>query len=159
MREYLAFALLACACGAAAREPARGQATPGKASPAASSSARGAGPLGPDAADAFESLEARWAAAVPGMRPLARREAGLERVELARAESHDLCVRVAFEASDPVVASLHGGDGTVLATSTEQAGGLVPDQGPVCVRKGDTIQASARGPSTARVRWVAWSGP
>lgn len=91
------------------------------------------------------------------MQLAATRESGPENVELVRAAEQDLCVRVAFEASEPVVASLLDTRGAALASSVERAGGILPEQGPVCVRKGDAVHALATGPSTARVLWVAWS--
>ena len=36
--------------------------------------------------------------------------------------------------------------------------GALGEQGPVCVRKGDAISASATG-AGARVRWIAWALP
>jgi hypothetical protein len=91
------------------------------------------------------------------MQLMTTRESGPENVELARADAQDLCVRVAFEASEPVVASLVDAHGASLATASERAGGILAEQGPVCVRKGDAVHGLATGPSTARVLWVAWS--
>ncbi len=109
-----------------------------------------------DAGSAFRPVEERWAALVPGMQLAATKESGPQNVELARADEQDLCVRVAFDASEPVVASLVDSRGGTLATSVERTGGILAEQGPVCVRKGDAVHALATGPSTARVLWVAW---
>lgn len=110
-----------------------------------------------DAGSALRAVEERWAALVAGMQLMTTRESGPENVELARADEQDLCVRVAFEASEPVVASLVDARGATLATSVERAGGILAEQGPVCVRKGDAVHALATGPSTAHVLWVAWT--
>lgn len=154
VREFVAFALLAGACCVATRAtkpvPPKSQAAavtpPGSEAP----------PL--DAGAAFQAIEALWAPSVPGMRAVATLEGGAERLELARAEERDTCMRVAFEASEPVVAALVDAASTTLATSSsEQTRGLLAEHGPICVRKGDAIYALATGPVTARVRWVAWA--
>lgn len=102
-------------------------------------------------------LETRWASSVPGMHVVFARETGIEPTEVARADVGDLCVRVAFEASDPVVATLTEPSGRTLATSAEGSGGLLGPEGPVCVRKGKTIRAYATGAAATRVRWVVWT--
>jgi hypothetical protein len=91
------------------------------------------------------------------MHVIATRETGGEAVEMARAEDADLCVRVAFDASAPVVATLTDSSGSTLATSPEGPDGLLAAGGPVCVRRGDAVRASATGASPARIRWLAWS--
>ena len=121
MREAVAFLLLACACGAAtwsgrsadARRRTADEdavAAPGSDPLRAGSAADGTHPHDP----AFASLEARAAALAPGMRQAAERESGGERTELVRAAGNDTCVRVAFEATAPVLARLLDADGTLL---------------------------------------------
>lgn len=160
VRELLPFALLACACGVETRgAPARAvaQASP---RPVAASTASPPEAKGRDAGAAFDEIEQRWSGLVAGMRPVSSVEgtAGdLEALELARAEGRDLCVRVAFEAPEAVVASLIDGAGASLARSAEQASGLLPEHGPVCVRRGDSVRGIASGPAATRVRWVTWA--
>jgi hypothetical protein len=158
VREAAAFALLVCACGAAlhrAPPPARTAAEP---EPPASTPA-GAPPLSPETAAAFEALAARGRAASPGMREVARKETAGERVDLARAEARDVCVRVVFESSVPVVAKLVDGAGNVLVAGAGPAtDGVLGERGPVCVRKGDVVSCVAEG-GPARIRWVAWAAP
>ena len=102
MREGVAFALLACACGAALHQAAPTGGSPGpEAVPTPAPSVSNA-----EAMAAFDSLAARRQALVPGMREVARKESDGERVEIARAEKRDACVRVAFESSSPVIAKL-----------------------------------------------------
>src|SRR5258708_25391120 len=91
VREALAFAALACACGLST--------LPSPPPPPAPASAPTAAPT---AAPSFPDLEARWSPRLPGMRVLGSRAAGVEPVEIARAADVDLCVRVAFDATEPV---------------------------------------------------------
>jgi len=96
------------------------------------------------------------------MREVARIESAGDRVEIVRAEGRDACVRVAFEASSPVVARLLDSEGGVLASSDVPAAeGVLGQRGPVCVRRGDTVNAEAGGAdaAVATVRWVAWEAP
>jgi len=145
---------LACACGAAAWSKDGGELQSDPRTPPRQ------GPTGePGRKDLrFASLEARAAAIAPGMRPAAERENAGERVELVRADERDACVRVVFEATTAVVAKLVDGEGSVLAESAAAATqGALGEQGPICVRKGETVSALADGAS--RVRWVAWASP
>jgi hypothetical protein len=166
VREAVAFLLLACACGAAtwsgrsadARRRTSdedGVAAPGSDPLRAGSAADGAHPPDP----AFAPLEARAAALAPGMRQAAERESGGERTELVRAAGNDTCVRVAFEATAPVLAKLLDADGTLLCeTRVPSAAGVLAERGPVCVRKNGSVSATADG-SGARIRWIAWASP
>jgi hypothetical protein len=96
------------------------------------------------------------------MREVARIESAGDRIEIVRAGGRDACVRVAFEASSPVVARLLDGEGNVLASSdVPEAEGVLGQRGPVCVRRGDAVSAAAGGAeaAVASVRWVAWQAP
>lgn len=167
MREAVAFLLLACACGAATwsgrasdvhrhLQDEDGPATPGN-DPAHPWAAADGGSWDPDRG--FASLEARAASLAPGMRQAAERENGGERTELVRAAGKDTCVRVAFEATAPVLARLLDDEGTVLCeTRSPVTSGVLAERGPVCVRKTDTVSAAAEG-SGGRVRWIAWASP
>jgi hypothetical protein len=115
--------------------------------------------LSPEASAAFDALAARGQALSPGMREVARKETRGERVDLVHAEGHDACVRVAYEASAPVLARLVDGAGNVLVAASAAANdGVLGERGPVCVRKGDTVACLADG-GPARIRWVAWEAP
>jgi hypothetical protein len=159
VRELLPFALLACACGVETRVgPARAvvrTSPPPDAAPAAGP------PEGQqDAGAAFEEIKQRWSGVVAGMSPVSALEGAAgdqEALELARADGRDLCVRVAFEAPEAVVASLVDRAGASLARSAEQTSGLLPERGPVCVRRGDAVRGLASGSATTRVRWVTWA--
>jgi hypothetical protein len=155
VREAVAFALLACACGAALHQPAATKAALGpEAAPAPMPSASNA-----EAMAAFDALAARGQALAAGMREVARKESDGERVEIARADKRDACVRVAFESTAPVVAKLVDREGRVLAASKEPTTeGVLGERGPVCVRKGDVVACLADG-APAHVRWVAWEAP
>ena len=111
----------------------------------------------------FDALAARGASVAPGMREVARVETtGDGVVEVVRAGERDTCVRVAFEASSPVVARLLDTEGNVLAASdVPEAEGVLGQRGPVCVRRGDAVSAAAGGAEAAvpNVRWVAWQAP
>lgn len=161
MREAIAFLLLACACGAATWS---GRSSDGrKAQLGDDESTQGSEPNGSErsheADAAFASLEALAPSLAPGMRRAAERESFGDRVELVRAASKDTCVRVAFESATPVVARLLGTDGTVLyETHQPSTSGALGDRGPVCVRKSDSVSATAEG-AGARIRWIAWSSP
>jgi hypothetical protein len=157
VREAIAFLLLACACGAATWSPRA-------ASPAGADDVNGAGSADPAVTDpvltgGFATLEARAASLAPGMRLAAERESSGERIELLRAGDKDTCARVAFEASEAVIAKLVDSSGLPLAEMHAAANaGELGERGPVCVRKGDAISASATG-AGARVRWIAWALP
>jgi hypothetical protein len=115
--------------------------------------------LPPEATAAFDALATRERAAAPGMREVARKETSGERVDLVRADRRDLCVRVAFESSAPVVAKLVDGTGSVLvASAVASTEGVLGERGPVCVRKGEVVACVAEG-GPALVRWVAWAAP
>ncbi len=155
VREAAAFAVLACACGAALHraEPARGAPQPEPPPSAASA------PFPPEATAALDALAARGHAVAPGMREVARKETAGERVDLARADGRDICVRVAFESSAPVLAKLVDGAGNVLvASSVASTDGVLGERGPVCVRKGEQVACLAEG-GPAQVRWVVWQAP
>jgi hypothetical protein len=93
------------------------------------------------------------------MREVARVESGAEPIDLVKADARDVCVRVAYEASEPVVAKLVERGGAVLAAASSPAlQGSLGERGPVCVRRGDVVRAMAEGPA-ARVRWIAWEAP
>jgi hypothetical protein len=113
-----------------------------------------------DAGAGFDEIEQRWSGVVAGMRAVSAVEGtsgDQEPLELARADGRDLCIRVAFEATEPIVATLVDGAGTSLARSAETSSGVLPEHGPVCVRRGETVRGSAVGPPAARVRWVTWA--
>jgi hypothetical protein len=159
VREALAFAVLACACGMTARPPAS-TSTQTSTSPRSPTQAPTVAPTLTDGGAALTELAARWAPFVPGMHVVAAREDAADSLELARATTTDLCLRVAFDASDPVVVTLASAAGATLASSAEGVGGLLASEGPVCIRRGDALRATAVGPPGARVRWIAWSsGP
>jgi hypothetical protein len=152
VREAAPFVLLACACGAAARSPAAG-ARPQGASAGLPSGDAAPGP------DPFEALVARGPAIAPGMHQVARRDSAGEKIEIVHAEQQDTCIRVAFEASVPVVAKLVDGVGNVVAeTGAAAVEGLLGEKGPVCIRKGEAVSVMVEGPGAA-VRWVAWAAP
>jgi hypothetical protein len=157
-REAIPLVLLACACGAAARVgPSSAAGSPR--APATSSAAFADFAGGVGGAGHFDSIETRAALVAPGMREIARRESAGERIELVRADRQDACVRVAFESTGPVVGKLVDGVGAVLAASQEATTrGVLGEHGPVCVRRGESVNAIAEGAPT-RVRWVAWVAP
>jgi hypothetical protein len=161
VREAIAFLLLACACGAAtwsgrSSDSRKAQLDDDGSTPG--SEPNGAdGSREPDAA--FASLEALAPSLAPGMRRAAAKESAGERIDLVRAPGKDTCVRVAFEASGPVVARLLGADGTVLyETHLPSTSGVLGDRGPICVRKSDVVSATAEG-AAGRIRWIAWASP
>jgi hypothetical protein len=167
VREALAFLLLACACGAAlgaGSAPDAKKAT----SSQTSEDAPGVPPRAerttnePDAPGepgrGFASLEARGPSLAPGMVQAVERESTGDRVELVRSASKDTCLRVAFEAAQPVVVRLLESDGTVLAeTRSTATTGVLGDRGPVCIRKGVAVSAVAEG--AGHIRWIAWASP
>ena len=161
VRELGPIALLAVACGAVLREPLG--CTRSSAAARASNAAAIAAPTpSTDPADAsasFASLVARGPLVAPGMREVAHLLSTGDRIEITRAQGRDACVRVAFEASSPVVAKLLDGGGNVLASSAAPTtGGVLGERGPVCIRKGDAVLATAEGPGSS-IRWVAWASP
>jgi hypothetical protein len=115
-----------------------------------------------DASASFALLVARGPLVAPGMREVAKVQSTGdkgEKVEVARAQGRDACVRVAFEATSPVVAKLLDVGGNVLASSAAPTtDGVLGERGPVCVRNGDAVMATAEG-SGSSIRWVAWASP
>jgi hypothetical protein len=111
--------------------------------------------------DAYDVLASLGSSVAQGMHEVARKPGvgGGEPVELVRAEARDACLRVAFEADAPLVAKLMDGNGQVLATiAVPTTRGVLAEEGPVCIRKGDVVRAVAEG-SGAHVRWMAWESP
>jgi hypothetical protein len=164
VRELGPFVLLACACGAAVR--AQGPARPAVSDEPPATSAAGANAgTGPDAGEtaeataAFDAMAARAASIAPGMREVVRKDAGPDAVDLVRAETRDVCVRVAYEATVPVVAKLVERSGGVLvAGDAPAAEGVLGARGPVCIRRGEVVRGMAEG-AGARIRWMAWEAP
>jgi hypothetical protein len=171
VRDLLPLALLAIAGGAAAREP---MGCKRQVAPAQVPSNRAGVASDQATAAMFAALASRAGTVAPGMREVARMQSSGDKVELARAEARDACVRVAFEATSPVVAKLVDGDGNVLASSDSPAtDGVLGEHGPVCVRRGEAVSALAGAvvetvaggdggsglPSVARVKWMAWESP
>lgn len=155
MKAVAPFAVLACACTAAvtARVPAHPQPSPPEL-PAA-------GVASTMPTESYDTLAALGSSIAPGMHEVARKPGtgGGEPVELVRAESHDACLRVAFEADAPLVTKLVDENGQVLASlAVPSTHGVLAEQGPVCIRKGDVVRAVAEG-SGAHVRWMAWESP
>jgi hypothetical protein len=144
---------LGCAAPPSARGPGHPPTAGGSASTATGSTEEAA------SAPAFAALAARGPRVAPGMHEVARMQNTGDKVEIAHAEGRDACVRVAFEASAPVLAKLIDGQGNVLAASDKPStGGVLGEHGPVCVRRGQAVSALAEG-SGASVRWMAWASP
>lgn len=163
LREALPVLLLACACCAALRTAPAASAPP---APPAAKPARivaddeDLADLGPRG----EALRARGAALAAGMRLAAQRRSTEAEIDLVHADSHDECVRVAYDADEPIAARLTNAKGDVLAhTDAFASFGVLPAAGPVCVRMGDAITAAAlRSPDASartRVLWAAWAAP
>ncbi|HEY8086688.1 MAG TPA: hypothetical protein VIF09_02555, partial [Polyangiaceae bacterium] len=140
MRELLPFVLLACACGAAVREPPL---APLPSAAAATATAPEPSAATPDDPAAFEALRSLGPTVAPGMREVIRRESA-DAVELVKADARDACLRAAFEAPTAVTAKLLDETGRVLAESTTaSAHGVLGEKGPVCVRKGEVVTGIA----------------
>jgi hypothetical protein len=166
-RETLPIFLLACACGASFGT------APAASAPLAAPASKPALVLGDDEDPAAlgprgEALRARGAAIAAGMRLAAQRRSTDAEIDLLRADSQDECVRVAYDADEPIVARLTNAKGDVLARADAPASfGILPAAGPVCVRKGDAIAAVAlRSPDSppdastrTRVLWATWAAP
>src|SRR5215472_8901921 len=122
VRELGPIALLALACGAVLREPVGcTRSTASARAPNRAGAAMGADSTDDtDASASFALLVARGPLVAPGMREVAKLQSTGdkgEKVEVARAQGRDACVRVAFEATSPVMAKLLDGGGNVLASS------------------------------------------
>jgi hypothetical protein len=157
VREVAPFALLACACTAAVTARPASPAPAGSTPPEPTA----AGIASTMPAESYDTLAALGSSVAPGMHEVARKPGtgGGEPVELVRAESHDLCLRVAFDADAPLVTKLVDENGQVLASLAVPAThGVLAERGPVCIRKGDVVRAVAEG-SGAHVRWMAWQSP
>jgi hypothetical protein len=154
VNDVAPFVLLACACGAAVTTTT---ATPAPVPPPAAAQVAAA-PV-PAPAESFDDLVAQGPTVAPGMREIARKASGEEAVELLRADTGDACVRIAFAAAGPIVAKLVDQGGEVLASVGPAAEGALGERGPVCVRKGDVVRATAEGAGRSRVRWVVWQAP
>jgi hypothetical protein len=111
--------------------------------------------------ESYDALASLGSSIAQGMHEVARKPGvgGGEPVVLVRAETHDACLRVAFDADAPLVAKLVDENGQVLAALAVPAThGVLAEEGPVCIRKGDVVRAVAEG-SGAHVRWMAWASP
>lgn len=153
MNDVAPFVLLACACGAAVTTTAATPATP------TSATAQTVASSVPAPAEAFDDLAALGPTLAPGMREIARKASAEDGVELLRADAGDACVRVAFAAAGPIVAKLVDQGGEVLSSVGPVADGALGERGPVCVRKGDVVRATAEGAGRSHVRWVVWQAP
>jgi hypothetical protein len=163
LRETLPILLLACACGASLRTAPAAPAPLAAPAPKAALVAADDDDLG-DLGPRGEALRARGAAVAAGMRLAAQRRSTDVETDLLRADSHDECVRVAYDADEPITARLTNAKGDVLAHTDALASfGVLPAAGPVCVRKGDAIAAVAlRSPDASarpQVLWAAWAAP
>jgi hypothetical protein len=106
----------------------------------------------------LDALSARAPSIAPGMREIARHDGGPEVTEVAHAGDKDLCVRLLFVANAPVAAALMDHSGAVLSEAPEGTGGALGENGPVCVRRGQTVRVRFESRSPApRVRWIAWA--
>jgi hypothetical protein len=156
VRELLSFVLLACACGVSANAPPAGA---GAETPGANGGAGAAGDAQARASSAeIDALAARGAEVAPGMREVARRESTVEKTEIAHADGHDACLRVAFSAAAPVAVKLVDQRGGVLGGVDATAQGVIGERGPVCVRSGDAVFAVV-SPAGTTVSFVAWAAP
>ena len=164
VRELGAIFLLALACAAEVREPfgCTRSSGPAKSPQPANAGSGAASTDDADASASFAVLVARGPLVAPGMREVAHLQSTGdkgEKIEVARAQGKDACVRVAFEATAPVLAKLLDGGGNVLASSAAPTtDGVLGERGPVCVRKGDAVMATAEGAGSS-IRWVAWASP
>lgn len=166
-REALPIFLLACACGASlGSAPAATAPLPAPASKPAPVVGDDEDP--PDRGPRGAALRAKGAAIAAGMRLAAQRRSTQPETDLLHADAQDECVRVAYDADEPIAAQLTNAKGDVLAhTDGPATSGVLPAAGPVCVRKGDSIAAVAvRSPDASpdastrtRVLWAAWAAP
>jgi hypothetical protein len=108
----------------------------------------------------LESIATRAGPAARGMREVARTElstdAGRMSAEIARADTRDLCARVAYGAPDAVTARIEDAT-SVLAERSGETEGMLGARGPVCVKRGGVLRVTFEG--AARVRFVAWIAP
>jgi len=149
--EILPFVLLACACGAAVTAPTPASPPPAPAPIVATPP--------PAPAESFDDLVALGPTLAPGMHEIARKASTDEAVELLHADAGDACLRVAFAAAAPIVAKLVDQGGEVLSSVGPAANGALGERGPVCVRKGDVVRATADGAGRSHVRWMVWQAP
>jgi hypothetical protein len=92
------------------------------------------------------------------MHEIARVESAGSPAELLHAAASDACLRVAYEADGPVQAKLVDESGRVLGEHAAATEGVLGVDGPVCVRKGDSV-LGVTGAAPAHVRWIAWEAP
>jgi hypothetical protein len=155
VREVAPFVLLACACGAAVTQAAPPPAPP---PPVETTSPTPSASVG-TSVDTFDDLAALRSTLAPGMSEIARRSTTGDAVDLLPAAVRDTCLRVAFASEAPVIGRLVDGTGAVLASTGPSVQGSLGERGPVCVRKGDVVRASAEGTGKSHVRWLAWQAP
>jgi hypothetical protein len=147
-------ALLAAACGGHA--PAAPRATTAKS--AAPSDAPGAG-TDRDPVATLDAIASRGSVDAPLMREVARWEKAAPRSPEVRAD-RDACIRVAYATSATVRAWLEDGSGVRRGDVASGADGMVPPQGPACVRRGDALRLVVDGaPDGAVVRAVVFGAP
>ncbi len=140
----LALGSLAVAC---ARRPAEtGEPGAGTRVHDASIAAEAGADAGAGASAPLPSLDDLADAGAPGARPFHRAELVLDggaSVALPEPE-RDLCVRALVAAERPIAVEIRG-----IGRST--AGGWVPDDGPVCLRRGERAAVSLSGSGLARL--------
>jgi hypothetical protein len=158
VRELGPFILLVCACGAAVRQAPPSKASTDQPSGATTveAAASSASANTAEATTAFQAMAAQAASIAPGMREVARKESEGQAVDLVRADARDVCIRVAYESTAPVVARLVERSGSLLAAGeAPTTTGVLGARGPVCVRRGEVVRGLADG-AGARVRWMVW---
>jgi len=112
-----------------------------------------------DAVPSLDALAARGAIDAPLMREALRLPLAAQGAAQVSAE-RDTCVRAVFAASAPVKVSLVDASGTVRGTTTNGTAGLVPPNGPACIRRGEALRLVFEGPPPdATVRAVVFVAP
>jgi hypothetical protein len=97
-----------------------------------------------DPVASIAELVDRGAAEAPLMRVAMRLEKTAPRSDELRAE-RDLCVRAAFAASAVVRVSFVDASGARRGEAAPSTGGMVPPQGPLCVKKGEALRVVVDG--------------
>ena len=145
-------AALVAACGGAPAEPAK---TPDG---AARSAAGKPAPSTASAADLLPSLDvlaARGPTLAPLMREALRVPDAKTKPELK--PERDTCVRAVIAASGPVKVFFADAKSTPRGDAFEGSEGIVPPNGPACVKGGDVVRLVVEGDAAARA--VVFAAP
>lgn len=144
--------LLLVGCG---RRPAELAKTPPAGAPSAPASSAATRPTIIDSLPSLDALAARGPTVAPLMREALRAADAKTKPEVK--PDRDTCVRAAIAATKPVKAFFADAKGAPRGDAFDGTEGVVPPNGPACVKRGDVVRLIVEGDASARA--VVFAAP